>query len=60
MRQWLLTLLLKSVTRFEVIDNTGRVYSKWNLSNGLGVCRLEASLQDKNRTLKVFIDYEQN
>ena len=38
----------QTVTRFEVIDENGRVYSKWN-------CKIELSYQDEGRTLKVFI-----
>jgi len=37
------------VTRFEVIDENGRVYTKHN-------CTIELSYQDDNRTLKVFIN----
>lgn len=40
---------LKKVTRFEVIDNDGRSYTKHNIKN------VELSLQDDGRTLKVFI-----
>jgi len=36
------------VTRVEVIDETGRVYTKWN-------CSVELSYQDDGRTLKVFV-----
>jgi hypothetical protein len=36
------------VTRFEVIDENGRVYTKHN-------CTIELSYQDDSRTLKVFI-----
>ena len=36
------------ITRFEVVDETGRVYSKWN-------CSVELSYQDDGRTLKVFV-----
>jgi len=43
---------MKSVTRFEVIDETGRAYTKY-LKDGEGV---KYSLQDDKRTLKVFID----
>ena len=42
-----------SVTRFEVIDHTqellGRCYVKHN-------CRVDASLQDDSRTLKIFVN----
>ena len=43
---------MKSVTRFEVIDETGRAYTKY-LKDGEGI---KYSLQDDKRTLKVFID----
>ena len=36
------------VTRFEVIDENGRAYTKHN-------CKIELSYQDDGRTLKVFI-----
>jgi hypothetical protein len=36
------------VTRFEVIDENGRAYTKHN-------CKVELSYQDDGRTLKVFI-----
>ena len=39
---------LSKVTRFEVIDETGRVYTRHN-------CNIELSYQDDNRTLKVFV-----
>jgi hypothetical protein len=39
---------LKRVTRFEVIDQQGRKY----VNND---CEIELSLQDKGRTLKVFV-----
>ena len=43
---------MKSVTRFEVIDDTGRAYVKY-LKDDEGI---KYSLQDDDRTLKVFID----
>ena len=43
---------MKGVNRFEVIDETGRVYSKW-LDSSKGI---KYNLQDEDRTLKVFID----
>lgn len=43
---------MKSVNRFEVIDDTGRAYVKY-LKEGEGIVY---SLQDDDRTLKVFID----
>lgn len=43
--------LNESVTRLEVIDETGRVYSQWD-------CRVELSYQDNGRTLKVFVTKE--
>jgi hypothetical protein len=38
---------LSSVTRLIVVDETGSVMDKWNLSN------IRLSLQDEGRTLKV-------
>jgi hypothetical protein len=43
---------MKSVNRFEVIDETGRAYTKY-LKDDEGI---KYSLQDDDRTLKVFID----
>lgn len=43
---------MKSVNRFEVIDDTGRAYTKY-LEDNEGI---KYSLQDDNKTLKVFID----
>ena len=36
------------VTRVEVIDENGRVYTKWN-------CYVELSYQDDGKTLKLFV-----
>lgn len=45
---------MKNVTRFEVIDETGRAYVKYlHKDQGEGI---KYSLQDEDRTLKVFID----
>jgi hypothetical protein len=41
-------VIKSKITRFEVIDKTGRVYVNNN-------CNIELSYQDDNRTLKVFI-----
>lgn len=38
------------ITRLEVIDETGRVYTNWDPDN-----QITLSFQDGNRTLKVFI-----
>ena len=43
---------MKSVNRFEVIDDSGRAYTKY-LKDDEGI---KYSLQDNNKTLKVFID----
>lgn len=43
------TLDNQTVTRFEVIDESGRVYVAKD-------CKLELSYQDDGRTLKVFIN----
>ena len=42
------------MTRFEVIDNHGRSYTKY------GVIKLHFSLQDDDRTLKIFVDHTDN
>jgi hypothetical protein len=39
---------MNSVTRIEVIDETGRVYARWNVV-------IHQSYQDEGRTLKVFV-----
>ena len=38
------------ITRLEVVDETGRVYTNWHPDN-----LITLSFQDGNRTLKVFI-----
>ena len=43
---------MKAVTRFEVIDESGRAYVKY-LDKDEGI---KYNLQDDDRTLKVFID----
>lgn len=45
---------LKTVTRIEVIDETGRAYSTWN------VTEIKPMLQDGERTLKLFIKHSEN
>ena len=40
------------VTRVEVIDNDGRRYVKYNVKS------VNLSLQDDERTLKLFVEYE--
>ncbi len=42
---------LENVTRIEVIDESGRAYSKWD-------CKVEVSVQDGGRTLKLFVENE--
>ncbi len=50
--QDLMDLITKTITRFEVIDHTskkqGRIVVEYNVN-------VELSLQDDNRTLKVFL-----
>lgn len=41
------------VTRVEVVDNTGRVYTKYNVVN------VYCQLQDDGKTLKMFLKYEE-
>jgi hypothetical protein len=43
---------MKSINRFEVIDKTGRAYTKYLKDDE----RVRYQLQDENKTLKVFID----
>jgi hypothetical protein len=43
---------MRGVNRFEVIDDTGRAYTKYLKDDE----RVRYSLQDDNRTLKVFVD----
>jgi len=43
---------LTKVTRVEVIDNNGRAYTKWD------VTKVEIDLQDDERTLKIFVEFE--
>tara|TARA_B110000858_G_scaffold171995_1_gene202880 strand:- start:46 stop:207 length:162 start_codon:yes stop_codon:yes gene_type:complete len=44
---------LDKVTRFEVVDNTGRAYVKY------GVQELKFQLQDDGLTLKAFVQFEE-
>lgn len=50
--QDLMDIMTKSITRFEVIDHTskkgGRIVVEYNVN-------VELSLQDDNKTLKVFL-----
>lgn len=50
--QDLIDIMTKSITRFEVIDHTskkrGRIVVEYNVN-------VELSLQDDNKTLKVFL-----
>ena len=41
---------LEKVTRVEVVDQNGRAYTNWKPTN-----KVELSLQDNGKTLKVFI-----
>lgn len=41
---------LDKVTRLEVIDDLGRTYVNWDKRN-----KIELSLQDDGKTLKIFI-----
>ena len=47
---------MKAVTRFEVIDDTGRAYVKYRDKDE----KIKYCLQDDDRTLKVFIDKRDN
>ena len=48
MKEKVLENVLKDVTRFEVIDETGRIVVKYNQN-------IELSFQDDYKSLKVFI-----
>lgn len=37
------------ITRLEVIENGERKYTKWD-------CKIEQSIQDEGRTLKIFVE----
>ena len=50
--QNLLELLLKEVTRFEVIDHSSKKRGRYVVEYGV---RVEASIQDEGRTLKIFL-----
>ena len=50
--QDILEMLMSKVTRFEVIDNTNKKGGRILVEKGI---KIELSLQDDNRTLKVFI-----
>lgn len=41
--------MYEKVTRVEVIENGLRKYVKWN-------CKIKESLQDNDRTLKIFVE----
>lgn len=43
--------VIEKVTRVEIIDETGRAYTKWNTRIGM------VSIQDDGRTLKLFLDH---
>lgn len=42
-------LTIDEITRLEIIDHTGRVYTNWKVGS------LELSIQDNDRTLKIFV-----
>ena len=43
---------VSDVTRFEVIDSTGRVYVRYGV-------KVDLSMQDEGRTLKIFVTTEE-
>lgn len=62
MKQFLLNWLLKDITRFEVINHNNNNYALGRClvhKKGIGTDYIEyevsASLQDDNKTLKIFI-----
>ena len=50
--QDLLEMILKGVTRFEVIDNSSKKRGRYVVEYGV---KVEASIQDEGRTLKIFL-----
>jgi len=50
--QDLLEMILKSVTRFEVIDHSSKKRGRIVVEYGV---KVEASVQDEGRTLKIFL-----
>ena len=50
--QDLLEMLLKGVTRFEVIDHSSKKRGRYVVEYGV---KVEASIQDEGRTLKIFL-----
>lgn len=46
---------LDKITRFEVIDETGRAYVRSDVLLGGGGIKVELSCQDDGKTLKVFV-----
>lgn len=50
--QDLLEMILKGVTRFEVIDHSSKKRGRIVVEYGVAV---EASIQDEGRTLKIFL-----
>ena len=50
--QDLLESLLKGVTRFEVIDHSSKKRGRYVVEYGV---KVEASVQDEGRTLKIFL-----
>ena len=45
---------LEDIIRLEVIDENGRSYTNWDKAN-----KVELSLQDDGKTLKIFISKDQ-
>jgi len=50
--QDLLEMILKEVTRFEVIDHSSKKRGRYVVEYGV---KVEASVQDEGRTLKIFL-----
>ena len=62
MKQWLLNWLLKDINRFEVINHNSNKYElgrclvhKKSIGTSYIEYEVSASLQDDNKTLKIFI-----
>ena len=55
MKQILLNWLLKDINRFEVINHFDSKYDIGRILSSKGDNRVSTSLQDDNKTLKIFI-----
>jgi len=50
MRNEVVEIDTSKLTRVEIVDDTGRVYVKWNIKSVI------IAIQDAERTMKIFIE----